>query len=256
MLSDGMGGHRAGDLASRMVVTEMFGDLKFHAPDLATQERRIPALLGAAMDAANESLARHAAEHPETRGMGATLIALILIEARLFWMSVGDSPLYLFRDSRLRRLNEDHSLAPEIDRMVDEGLMSPRDGRDHPDRSGLTSVVMGEEIARRDCPETPLALREGDLIVAASDGLDGLGMPELQRLLLRHGARPSVEIVAQLLEAVEALEDPDQDNVSLSVVKLNHDRPATAIARPAGRATRAMRAASAAIAAKVAANFS
>ena len=70
--------------------------------------------------------------------MGATLIALIFHRDRLHWISVGDSPLWLWRDGTLTRLNEDHSLAPQIDWMVEQGQMAPSRPR-HPDRNCLTS---------------------------------------------------------------------------------------------------------------------
>ncbi|MEM7490222.1 MAG: protein phosphatase 2C domain-containing protein [Pseudomonadota bacterium] len=222
VLADGMGGHEAGDVASKILVTEVFGELKFRAPGFPDDEAAIPAALDSAVQSGNESLRTYADAHPKLRGMGATLVSLVLVENRLFWMSVGDSPLYLLRDGTLERLNEDHSLAPEIDLMVRRGLLTEEAGRDHPDRNSLTSVVMGREIAKRDCPSQAFELRTDDVLIAASDGLDFLGPDGITEVAKRHRDRPSAEIVRHLLDAIEELDDPDQDNVSISVLKLNY----------------------------------
>ncbi|MEM7642159.1 MAG: protein phosphatase 2C domain-containing protein [Pseudomonadota bacterium] len=225
VLADGMGGHEAGDVASKILVTEVFSELKFRSQGFPVDESRIPASMAHAVQSGNESLRAHVEAHPKLRGMGATLVSLVLVENRLFWMSVGDSPLYLLRGGRLSRLNEDHSLAPEIDLMAREGLLTEEAARDHPDRNSLTSVVMGGEITKRDCPDTPFALRADDVVIVASDGLEFLGSERIEELVDRYRTRRSDEIVCRLLEAVEALDDPDQDNVSVSVLKLNHMAP-------------------------------
>ena len=133
VLSDGMGGHAAGDVASKIVVTEVFSELKFQSSDVAGLETNVAHVLKSAAVSANECMAAHAANNPQTAGMGATLVAPVFIRDTLFWISIGDSPLYLLRGGRLRQLNEDHSLGPHIDYMVRSGMMPEEIGRNHPD---------------------------------------------------------------------------------------------------------------------------
>ena len=225
VLADGMGGHEAGDVASKIVVTEVFSELKFRSATFADAEDRIPNCLVHATAAANATILDYVKTNPEARGMGATLVSLVLIENRMFWMSVGDSPLYVLRDGKLRQLNEDHSLAPQIDFMVEQGLIDSETAKNNPDRNCLTSVIMGQQIPKSDCPPTPFELKLGDVVVVSSDGLQYLGDEKLQKVLHRYRRRKSAEIAGHLLEAIAALGDPDQDNVSFSVIKLNHMKP-------------------------------
>ena len=136
-------------------------------------------------------------------------------------MSIGDSPLYLMRGGKLRQLNEDHSMAPQIDFMVKSGLLDPEVAKNHPDRNCLTSVILGDRVAKSDCPSDPFGLEIGDIVVVSSDGLQYLEESVIQKILHKYRRRKSAEIAGHLLEAIETLGDVDQDNV----VKLNHNKP-------------------------------
>ncbi len=228
VLADGMGGHAAGEIASAIIVTEVFAELKFKLSDLAKHEENIPAILKHAALTANSCIRDYVAENPTNYGMGATLVAPIFVEDRLYWISIGDSPLYLFRDGKLRQLNEDHSMAPEIDMMVAAGLISEEEGRYHPDRNCLRSVLLGDQIARVDCPQEAFQLREGDIVITSSDGLQFLSDNDIIRLLTKDANRSSTEIAHTLLSGVNSLNDPDQDNISISVVKVNRKEPEVA----------------------------
>lgn len=236
VLADGMGGHAAGDVASKIVVTEVYSELKFQSANFADFEAEIPAFMASAAANANEVVRGHVEAHPETRGMGATLVSLVMVEHRMFWMSIGDSPIYLYRGGKLRQLNEDHSLAPQIDFMVEQGLITREAALDHPDRNCLTSVILGGRVARTDCPATPFELKMGDIVVVSSDGLQYLAEAKIQKILHRYRRRKSAEIAGHLLEALDDLADPDQDNISFSVIKLNHMKPVERkiVAKPAG----------------------
>jgi len=222
VLADGMGGHAAGDVASKIVVTEVFSELKFLSANFAEYESEIPEYLRQATVNANGVVRDHVVDSPETRGMGATLVSLILVENRLYWMSIGDSPLYLLRGGKLQQLNEDHSMAPQIDFMVEQGLMDAEVAKYHPDRNCLTSVILGDKVAKSDCPSKPFELRMGDILVVASDGVQYLETKKIEKLLNRRRNKKSAEIAGYLLEALDDLADPDQDNISFSVIKLNH----------------------------------
>jgi PPM family protein phosphatase len=236
VLADGMGGHAAGDVASKIVVTEVFSTLKFYSANFADQEHAIPQFLTTAAVNANEIVRQHVSDNPETRGMGSTLVSVVLVENRMFWMSIGDSPLYHFRNGKLAQLNEDHSMAPQIDFMVQSGLLDPEIGRNHPDRNCLTSVILGDRVARSDCPQQPFVLDVGDIVVVSSDGLQFLENAQIEKLLHRYRRKTAAEIAGYLLDAIHALGDPDQDNCAFSVIKLNHNKPVIRAlrAKPAG----------------------
>lgn len=220
VLSDGMGGHAAGDVASKIVVTEVFSELKLQIGDAKKLEADIAEILRDVALGANSCIDAHVSQNPEMRGMGATLVAPVLFDDRLYWISIGDSPLYLFRGGVLRQLNEDHSLAPQIDLMVRTGQLDAETARNHPDRNSLTSVVMGRRIPLIDCPAKPIDLDPGDIVVVASDGLQFLDEASIARVLSDTAEAPAAEIADALLAAVAALGHPDQDNVSLAVIRL------------------------------------
>ncbi|MEM9898950.1 MAG: protein phosphatase 2C domain-containing protein [Pseudomonadota bacterium] len=221
VLSDGMGGHAAGDVASKIVVTEVFSELKFQSSNPETFEENISEVLKTAAVSANECMAAHATSNPDTAGMGATLVAPVIVGDCLYWISIGDSPLYLMRNGRLRQLNEDHSLGPHIDYMVRSGMMSEDVGRNHPDRNALTSVLIGETIERIDCPEVPVRLQHGDILIVASDGLQFLSNREITDIVLENTDAGSDTIAETLLQNLRELDDPEQDNVCFSVIKVS-----------------------------------
>jgi protein phosphatase len=220
VLSDGMGGHAAGDVASKIVVTEVFSELKFQSSDIAKFTENVGKVLKSAAISANECMAAHAASNPDTQGMGATLVAPVFVRDDLFWISIGDSPLYLLRDGKLRQLNEDHSLGPHIDYMVRSGMMSEDIGRNHPDRNALTSVLIGEAIERIDCPDQPFKLKNGDILIVASDGLQFLTDGQITEIVHSHDEDGSAVIAEMLLEELRELDDPEQDNVCFSVIRI------------------------------------
>ena len=220
VLSDGMGGHAAGDVASKIVVTEMFSELKFQSSDTKSFSQNVCSVLKGAAISANACMAAHTSNNPDTAGMGATLVAPVFIRDKLFWISIGDSPLYLYRNGQLRQLNEDHSLGPHIDYMVRSGMMSEDVGRNHPDRNALTSVLIGETIERIDCPEVPFQLRSGDILIVASDGLQFLSNGRIREVLRESDDMPSVRIADRLMGELRKLGDPEQDNISFSIIKV------------------------------------
>ncbi|SDJ64505.1 PP2C family protein-serine/threonine phosphatase [Aliiruegeria lutimaris] len=220
VLSDGMGGHAAGDVASKIVITEVFSELKLRSGDVSVADAAICELLRAAANGANDCLRAYTEQYPDTAGMGATLVAACVQRNRMHWISIGDSVLFLFRDEKLQQLNEDHSFGSKIDEMVRTGQIPQELAEDYPDRNCLTSVVSGAEIARVDCPEAGLDLRDGDIVVLASDGLQFLEGQHIRAILQQSREKTSGEIAARFLEEIEHLGDPDQDNVSIVVLKV------------------------------------
>ncbi len=220
VLADGMGGHAAGDIASKIVMTEVFCELKFQSSDQMMASGVRNTLLAAA-DGANQCIAAHIAENPEAEGMGATLIGAVVHGDRLDWVSVGDSPLYLFRDNVLTQLNEDHSMAPQIDQMIATGQIDEETGKNHPDRNALLSVLSGDEIARIDCPKDGIALQNGDILIAASDGLQFLEHDVIEEIVRALKTKPASEIARALLDELGRLDDPDQDNTSMAIIKVD-----------------------------------
>ncbi len=228
VVADGMGGHAAGDVASRIASQTAFGELSSLCQNLEP-DIGITSILRDLVSRINQEIRSHASQTPATKGMGTTFVATFIHGSHLHWISIGDSPLYLFRNGQLKQINQDHSLAPQIDLLVTHGLMSTEAGRFHPDRSVLTSVLVGGEIAKIDCPDRPLALKPGDILLMASDGIQTLQNDEIENLLARHQHLASFEINAFLMTSIQSIQDPDQDNTSLTTIKVLDE---TQLARP------------------------
>ena len=220
VLSDGMGGHNDGDLASRIIAGEMFGELFFSGARAEGLKTSPNETFQHALEVANKSLQRHAKAGSISKDTGGTLISVAVIGEKLRWISVGDSPLYLYRGRKLHRLNEIHSMASQIDMMVRCGELDPDVGRDHPQRLCLASAITGGSIRHVDCPETALRLKAGDIVILASDGINTLSDQRICELTKQHRRKHSDAIAKALMKNLRAERSPDQDNISMVVIKI------------------------------------
>lgn len=212
VLADGMGGHVGGALASRTVCD------RFVAACTGAQGGIRQRLL-AALAAANEAIADKVRGNPMLSGMGSTLIGAHFGADGVEWVSVGDSPMLLFRAGEIAQLNQDHSLAPELDRLVAAGHLTEEEARHDPRRHMLRSAVTGEEIDLVDISIRPLRLEPGDYVLLASDGLNTLDNAEIARVVAAYGEDGPEAVAAALVRAVENLREPHQDNVTVIAVR-------------------------------------
>ncbi|MDO6588393.1 SpoIIE family protein phosphatase [Salipiger sp. 1_MG-2023] len=220
VLSDGMGGHDDGDLAGRIIAAEMFAELYLSAARKDVLRFDCKAIFGSALGSANRKLQHHIDQGHLSGDTGGTLLSVIVTDGTLRWISVGDSPLWLLRGGRLTRLNEVHSLAPQIDLMVAAGEIDADTALAGGGRNCLTSAVTGGDIARIDCPEEGLPLCAGDLLLLASDGVETLDETTLRGLLQRRRHAPAQQIADALIGAVRRRAGPDQDNSSVVVIRM------------------------------------
>ncbi len=211
VLADGMGGHVAGAEAARTACRSFI--------EAYTAAREAEDRLKLALDRSNAAIGSAVATDRRLEGMGSTLLAVAFGEGGLTWVSVGDSPLYLFRDKHLYQLNQDHSLAPVLDQLAADGEMEPEVALQHPRRHYLRSALTGSGIDLVDLRSDVFALRPRDWVVLASDGIDSLE-PGLFADILAHYAEADPDTMARaLIEAVEAQENPVQDNTTIMAVK-------------------------------------
>ncbi len=184
VLCDGMGGHRAGDVASKLAVETVVSALSGKTPS-------VKAFL-AAVAKANEQVYRKAAVDKTMRGMGTTLTALWLDVDAAMLAHVGDSRAYLFRAERLRQCTRDHSMVADL---VRSGAITKEEARVHPYRNLVTRSV-GTEI-KVDADIFELGRRPGDKWLLCSDGLTGHVLDDEIEQILRS--------TRQLDEAAEKL---------------------------------------------------
>ena len=229
VLSDGMGGHDDSIIASKFLVTGVAGELSADLENFQDLEAELPDRLEALTRFANLQLGSFMRQRGIRKTMGATLLSVAISGHKLFWASVGDSPLYLVRDGKITRLNADHSMSPQIDFMVEAGMISKESADNHPDRNILTSAIYGKNIKKIDCPRTPFELLENDLLLLASDGLDALAGDDITDLATDHAEASSSDMVRGLISAIAAADHSDQDNTAVVAIRIrDRDHPAEA----------------------------
>lgn len=224
-VADGMGGHAAGEVASRLAVEAVRESVGGRAPDTVAAARSV---LAEAVRAAGRRIREQAREHPERRGMGTTLTALLLIpEGRGVVAHVGDSRAYRMRDRRLGRLTRDHTW---VQARVDSGELTEDEARRHPASSVLTRALGADGGSEPDLFE--IEWRAGDVYLLCSDGLTAaVGEPELEAELGR-ALREADDLDGAAGELVrEANRRGGPDNITVVLVH-PEERP------DAGRATR------------------
>ena len=217
VIADGMGGQVSGDTASRTVV-KTFIETYSDTTGLISDRLR------ACLKAANNALASAIDARPELDGMGTTAVAAVISQRGLEWISVGDSPLWLFRDGQLRRLNADHSMAAVFADLVAVGRMTEEEAATDPKRHALRSAVMGDDIHLIDVSSQPVALERGDRVVLASDGLLTLADDEIARILQTMQDAPLSEVAEALIQTVENVAHPNQDNTTVLLYTPDADK--------------------------------
>jgi formylglycine-generating enzyme required for sulfatase activity/serine/threonine protein phosphatase PrpC len=221
IMADGMGGHAAGNIASNMVVATFNKSFQSNFPS-----NEVGVTLTDALNRSNEQIRASVKETPALRGMGCTMVSAYLEGDDLFWVSVGDSHLYLIRERELIKQNADHSYGAYLDMMKEQGMEI--DEQAGMSRNMLMSAMTGEEISSIDVSETPIKVRPGDRVIVASDGLDTLGTGAI--IQYSSWSATARECVYALLKAVEDANKINQDNTTLIVIDIReqvaHEAPA------------------------------
>jgi serine/threonine protein phosphatase PrpC len=209
-LADGMGGPPAGDVAASLMIRAIARlDL-----DDNQQWDAIDHLRAAALDG-QHAIAAHVDANPHLDGMGTTLTAVLLDRERLALVHVGDSRAYLLRDGVLYQLTRDDSLAQSL---VDKGVLSPEDARNHPDRNVLLRALVGHETR---LSLINVEVRAGDRLLLYSDGLfDVLTDGELTEALRAADLDDCAERLIDL-----ALHAGTRDNVTCLVASVSASGP-------------------------------
>ncbi|MEA2479182.1 MAG: family protein phosphatase [Thermoleophilaceae bacterium] len=206
-VADGMGGARAGEVASKIAV-ETFDDITV---DGASPEEQ----LATVARTANKRIYELAQEDASRAGMGTTFTAAFVTGNELAIGHVGDSRLYRLRDDELERLTHDHSLVEEF---VRQGKLTPEEAEVHPQRSIITRALGPEPEVQVDTFTYPG--RDGDVYLACSDGLTGMiSEADVKEIL---SGRESLDDAAQkLIDAANA--NGGRDNITVVLWRLEDD---------------------------------
>lgn len=226
VVADGMGGHAAGEVASRLAVESIerhiSGSDPHKEPTLPSsyrvpppEEMALPAPARRVLNAirlANQEIVRSVRKNRSQRGMGTTVVLAYLQGRRAYIGSVGDSRAYLARGSSLVQLTSDHTFVNE---QVRAGTLSQAEARRHPARNILTRAVGSQEDVQVDVVQQDL--QPGDALLLCSDGLTTmLDDPQILETLLAHAADPERACRALIDRANERGGD---DNVTVVLIR-------------------------------------
>lgn len=205
---DGMGGMRDGRLASETAIQSLRQSFQSmdRTRDLAAQ------LEQSVYQASSQVEARIGGDG------GSTVVIGILYQGGLYYASVGDSFLYLFRNGNLLRLNTEHNLRHQkYMTAIREGSMDPLPYQDLPDGAALTAFLGMPGLDEVDCSVRPLPIDRGDVLLACSDGVGGVLSPEEIAGALQ---KPTAEEMCADLEAkIASYNRPHQDNYTAIAIK-------------------------------------
>ena len=204
IVADGMGGHNAGDYASKVTVETMIHEME------NSFEKNPSLIFRKAIEEANTVIRKRASEDKKLEGMGTTVVAASCMGRFLQVANVGDSRLYVV-GSKIRQITRDHSYVEE---MVRIGELDREDARNHPKKNIITRAVGAEDHVEPDF--FTVELQEGDIVLMCTDGLTNMREDEEIRMI-NNGARDLVEQAQHLVEAANA--NGGKDNISVILIE-------------------------------------
>jgi len=210
IVADGMGGMENGGQISALVTMTMLEQFDRQNGKVPGQQRLLELL-----NQANEQVNRMIASSGGKRG-GSTVIAVLIQGADLYWLTVGDSHLYLYRNDALLQMNQDHIYAVELDEKAARGEISPRAAAGDSQRKALTSYIGMGKISKMDRNIRPMKLKSGDRILLMSDGVFGTLSDEEILAAMRLPVTESGEAIDQMIREKNRA---NQDNYTALILE-------------------------------------
>jgi len=205
IVADGMGGHNAGDYASRFSVKEFVEQIK------QSKETTPIKIMEAAIQDTNEALLLIAKDNEEFEGMGTTFVAATIEESTLHVANIGDSRLYVIHDDIIQ-ITRDHSLVEEMVRL---GKLKKEEVKGHPNKNVVTRALGTRPFVGPDFFE--VGIHENDIVLMCTDGLSN--MLEDEKIFHIVKSTEDIEEAAKLL-IQEANHNGGIDNIGIVIVKL------------------------------------
>lgn len=203
VLADGMGGMTHGREVSQLAVQTFLS----YFQDLSKEED-IPNLLRNSLIYANEGVQRFAENQGLQNQVGSTLIAATVKNGNLFWISVGDSRIYLFRQNELIQLTEDHIYAKVLNEEAAMGKITKEEAENHPQKGALTSFLGLEDLNEIDQNFIPFPLHVGDRVLLCSDGVYGfISEDEILKVLSEVQDEACETLIMKVLEKKHLFQD-------------------------------------------------
>jgi len=219
VLADGMGGHQAGEVASKLAVDTI---IRYLTDSYAVDRKESPAKrISEAIRRANATIHSTAHEREECAGMGSTIVTALFRDSQLVVGHVGDSRLYRLRDGNFEQLTEDHSVIQEL---VNRGLFTPEEARASIGKNLVTRALGVDPEVLVDVNTVPV--ETNDLFLICSDGLnDVVSDPEIANVL-KESSRNLYTAAFKLVTLANQRGGPDNISVILVRQETGEDKPA------------------------------
>jgi len=210
IIADGMGGHNAGEIASKLAV-DFVSDYITSNPDEFTNESDIFDKISALLNKANLFIIENAKKNKNNSGMGTTLIVAVLLNKKLFIGHVGDSRAYLIRDEKLTQITTDHSY---IEELLKSGSITKEEAENHPQKNIITRALGSFEPIEADT--YLVELQNKDSFLFCTDGLTNmLNDQEIEKITV--DSNDSEEVCNKLIEA--SIANGGEDNITVIIIK-------------------------------------
>nr|WP_231036280.1 Stp1/IreP family PP2C-type Ser/Thr phosphatase [Pectinatus sottacetonis] len=204
-VADGMGGHAAGEVASKLLIEEVKKDLKNDDVFKYNEE-----MLKQIIIRANNVILQKSAADEALAGMGTTASLILLQNSRILWAHIGDSRIYYMHESKLVQITTDHSL---VDMWVKNGTITAEEALHHPQKNILTRAVGVENAIEVDTGE--FSILPGDKVLLSTDGLTNMVEDKkIREILLDETINNKADVLLH-----EALENGGLDNITAIVVE-------------------------------------
>ncbi|HIS45170.1 MAG TPA: Stp1/IreP family PP2C-type Ser/Thr phosphatase [Candidatus Scatomorpha merdigallinarum] len=210
VLCDGMGGEKAGNIASDLATKTYASDLRDRITANKKRKPDIKAMMEQACNKANRMIYSYSCFDTDYTGMGTTMVSAVICRDAAYVLNVGDSRCYKITRKRMEQITRDHSLVQD---MVDRGEISPEQARTHPRRNVITRALGVNELVPCDI-FTP-KLQRGDMLLLCSDGLTN--MLEDKEIFALSRKNPDPLSLGRALMA-EALRREARDNVTIVII--------------------------------------
>lgn len=204
ILADGMGGHKAGDMASRYTV-ETLVDFVVKA-----KEKDPISIIDNGIRQVNQDILRKAGESEDYNGMGTTLVVSCIKDSILHIANVGDSRLYIL-DGTLKQVTRDHSYVEE---MVTSGVIDRKSARHHEKKNMITRAIGGDDTVLPDF--FPVDIKSGNRVLMCSDGLTNMVEDSVIEKVLKN--TKDIEEAAEILIDI-ANDNGGRDNISVIIIE-------------------------------------
>lgn len=210
VVADGIGGFLNGDVASKITVNTFVEEFK-----KADVTGNITYYFQHAAKTANYEIRKKFEDVP----CGTTLVSTLIIGNDLYWMSVGDSVIALFRDGRIIPVNRKQNVENWLEEQYFSGKIRREEAMDHPQSRRLMNYLGFDGFEGGEVSQRPVTLKKGDKVLLYSDGVETLNQIELENLLARKA--PAYDLADDIIDAINRKNKKSKDNSTIIIIEIN-----------------------------------